>query len=172
MQLPLPPPLSERLAGGGVLVLGAAWTLGVALAHWDQIQAAELPILWGLLLTLVGGLFTVSAMWFGVGAVLWAMLRLLRCWASLFRVLLAVSAATPPLWVAAATLAAWPGDGGAGRPVVLFALVAILAATAAGFLVLLVRTLTELEGIPRRRAWICAGLTGIFLASLLSLQAG
>tara|TARA_R110000823_G_scaffold240605_1_gene365506 strand:- start:2743 stop:3258 length:516 start_codon:yes stop_codon:yes gene_type:complete len=161
-------PLPYPVAGIGVLVLGIMWSLGSGLANWDQLQAAELPMVTTLLLVTVGGTLTVAGVWFGVSAVGWAMGRLLGGKARFVKVLFAISTAAPPLWLAAPavplTLAA-----GASTPAHLL-LILMGAAGVLGFMVLLVAELRELEGFSRLQAWGWAALTIVFCASFLSLQ--
>lgn len=161
-------PLPERLAGIGVLMLGVAWSLGVALANWDQVRAAELPLGSALLMTTVGGMLTVAGIWFGVGAVTWAMGRLLGGKAGFVRVLFAVSAAAPPLWVAApAVILALTGESAIATLVLLATLGAIAAL---GFLASLVTALRTVEDFSWYRACGCAVLTVLFCISYLSLH--
>ncbi len=164
----LPRPLPERLAGIGVLVLGIAWSLGMALANWDQVRATALPVGNALLMTAVGGMLTVAGVWFGVGAVAWAMGRLLGGKARFFKVLFAVSAAAPPLWIAApVSILALTGEGLTTSLAVLATLGAVAAL---GFLVMFVTALRSVEGFSCRRACGCAALTFLFCVSYLSLH--
>jgi hypothetical protein len=161
-------PLPERLAGIGVLMLGVAWSLGMALANWDQVRAAGLPMGSALLMTTVGGMLTVAGVWFGVGAVAWAMGRLLGGKARFVRVLFAVSAAAPPLWIAApVAILALTGESSIAP---LLGLVVLGTAAALGFLASLVTALQAVEGFSWYRAFGCAVLTFMFCASYLSLQ--
>lgn len=163
-------PLPERLAGVGVLVLGLMWTLGVALANWDQVRAAELPLGGALLVTAAGGVLTVAGIWVGVGAVTWAMARLLGGKARFTKVLFAVSAAAPPLWIAAPALPALEEAFSTGAAPTLLVVPAILViAGGLGFLGFLVTTLTAVEGFSWQRACACSALTVAFCASYLSL---
>lgn len=160
-------PLPESLAGAGVLLLGVMWSLGTMLANWEQLRAAELPVAKAFLLVTAGGTLTVAGVWFGVGAVVWAMGRLLGGRARLFKVLLAVSAAAPPLWVAAPLAALALAD----KPVqVQLLLLAMAGVGVLGFLALLTSKLREVEAFSWQRAAGCAALTIVFCASFLSLQ--
>lgn len=161
-------PLPERLAGCGVLVLGVAWSLGMAVVNWDQVRSVELSLGTALLMTTVGGMLTVAGIWFGVGAVTWAMGRLLGGKARFVRVLFAVSAAAPPLWVAAPiTILALTAES-FSAPLGMLAFLG--AAAALGFLASLVTALRAVEGFSWYRACGCAVLTVLFCASYLSLH--
>lgn len=164
----LPRPLPERLAGIGVLMLGVAWGLGVALANWDQVRATELPVGNALLMTTAGGMLTVAGLWFGVGAVAWAMGRLLGGKARFFRMLFAISAASPPLWIAAPLTALVLAGEGSEASLVL--LVSLAAVAALGFLVMSVTTIRSIEAFSWYRACGCVALTALFCVSYLSLQ--
>lgn len=161
-------PLPERLAGVGVVVLALAWSLSAALANRGTLLAAELPLGSALLITATGGAFAVAGIWFGVGAVTWAMGRLLGGEARFIRVLLAVSAATPPLWIAAPVWRLAPGVG----EVSMAGAVLTLVGTAAlfGFLALLTASLAAVQRFSTRRACGCIALTTLFCASYLSLH--
>lgn len=164
----LPRPLPERLAGLGVLGVAIAWSLGVALASREEILATGLPLGSALLITLAAGTFAVAGVWVGVGAVVWAMGRMLRGKAGFVRVLLAVSAAAPPLWVA---VPAWSlALSGSANGMSLAALIALGTVGGWGFLALLVTTLGATEGFSARRACGCIALTTLFCASYLSLH--
>lgn len=161
-------PLPDPVAGIGVLVLGIMWSLGSGLANWDQLQAAELPMVTAFLLVTVGGTLTVAGVWFGVSGVGWAMARLLGGKARFVKVLFALSTASPPLWIAAPVAAL--ALAGIATPSVQLLLLLVAAAGGFGFLVLLVAGLREIEGFSRLRAWCWAALTVVFCASFLSLQ--
>jgi hypothetical protein len=161
-------PLPERLSGLGVVVLALAWSLGAALANRDALLASELPLGSALLVTAAGGAFAVAGVWFGVGAVVWAMGRLLGGKGRFVRVLLAISAAAPPLWIAAPVwlLALAPGvTAGAGLVLALLGTIAL-----AGFLALLVASLAAVQGFTARRTCGCIALSTLFCASYLSLH--
>jgi hypothetical protein len=161
-------PLPENLAGVGVLLLGVMWSLGAMLANWEQLRATELPVAKAFLLIAAGGTLTVVGVWFGVGAVVWAMGRLLGGRARFFAVLLAVSAAAPPLWMAAPLVALALADDQSTHAQLLLASLAGLGVL--GFLALLVGRLREVEAFSWHRALGCAALTIVFCASFLSLQ--
>lgn len=164
----LPRPLPERLAGIGVLILGMAWSLGIALANWDQVRATAMPVSNALLITAVGGMLTVAGVWFGFGAVAWAMGRLLGGKARFFKVLFAVSAAAPPLWIAAPLSFLALTSESLTAPLVILAILGAVAAL--GFLVMLVTVLRSVEEFSWRRAGVCAALTFLFCVSYLSLH--
>jgi hypothetical protein len=161
-------PLPARLASVGVVVLAIAWSLGAALANRDAFLAADLPLGSALLITAAGGTFTVAGIWFGFGAVIWAMGRLLGGKARFVQVLLAVSAAAPPLWIAAPVwMLALAGGGlaGAGLALALLGTIALF-----GFLALLVVSLGTVQGFTAGRACGCIALSTLFCASFLSLH--
>lgn len=161
-------PLPDHLAGVGVLLLGVMWSLGAGLAEWDQLRTAELSMLTALLLVIVGGMFTVAGVWLGVSAVAWAMGRLLGGKARLTRVLLAVSAAAPPLWVAAPMGALALAEGVPQSVQILLMLIA--GSATLGFVILLVAELREVGTCSSSRAWTWVALTIVFCISFLSLQ--
>lgn len=161
-------PLPNHLAGVGVLLLGVMWSLGAGLAEWDLMHTAELPMLTAILLVTVGGMMTVAGVWLGVSAVAWAMGRLLGGKARLTRVLLGVSAAAPPLWVAA-PMGALALSRDVPQPMqVLLMLVA--GCGVLGFMMLLVTELRKVETCSSARAWGWVILTIVFCVSFLSLQ--
>jgi hypothetical protein len=161
-------PLPDHLAGVGVLLLGVMWSLGAGLAEWDQLRTAELPMPTALLLVTVGGTLTVAGVWLGVSAVAWAMGRLLGGKARFTKMLFAVSAAAPPLWVGAPMGAlAWAED----VPQSVQIMLTLIAGSAAlGFLILLVSEWREVETWSSSRAWSWVALTTVFCASFLSLH--
>lgn len=161
-------PLPERLAGIGVLVLALVWSLSAALVNRSVFQASDMPLGSALLITVAGGTFAVAGVWFGVGAVTWAMGRLLGGKARFVRVLLAVSAAAPPLWIAAPVwmlVLTAQRTGPAELALVLLGMVATV-----GFAALLVVTLGSIQGFTARRACSCIALSTLFCASYLSLH--
>lgn len=161
-------PLPERFAGVGVLVLGLAWGLGSALAGWDQVRAAEVPLAGALSAIVLGGTLTAAGVWLGAGAVAWAMGRLLGGRARFLKVLFTVSAAAPPLWFGAPCLAALTA---LDLPTALVMLLgAVCAAAAVAFLFVFVSGLRAVEEFTLNRAWGCAALTVVFCTSLISLQ--
>lgn len=92
-----------------------------------------------------GGVGAVAASWFGVGAVLFAMTRLLRARAPFWSVLWALAGALPPLWIAAPAAAlVVAGSGGV-------ALTAVVVLAGAAFLVLAARGLAEVAGLAAAR---------------------
>lgn len=161
-------PLSEKLAGVGVVVLALAWSMSAALANPGTLLASELPLGSALLITAAGGAFAVAGIWFGVGAVTWAMGRLLGGQARFIRVLLAVSAATPPLWIAAPLWMIAPRSAEVSAAGAV--LIVIGAAALFGFLALLTASLRAVQGFSARRASGCIALTTLFCASYLSLH--
>lgn len=179
-------PLPERLAGLGVVMLGLCWGLAVAIASRDQILATELPLATALALTCLGGTLTVAGVWLGAGAVSWAMGRLLGGKAGLVRVLLALSAALPPLWIAAPALSsvlspqALSSDlslgtlpritGSDGWQWVHALLLTIGGLALLGFVRTWVLALGRAQSFSYRRALGCAALTMVFCASYLSLN--
>lgn len=161
-------PLPERMAGVGVVVLAIVWSLSAILAHQREFFASGMPLGSALLTTMAGGTIAVAGVWFGIGAVIWAMGRLLGGKASFVRVLLAVSAAAPPLWIAGPMwMLALAGDGGrfVETALALFGTVALCA-----FLAMLGVTIGSVQGFTFRRAFGCMGLTALFCASYLSLH--
>lgn len=156
--------LPERGAGIGVLILALAWSLGTALRNWGQIQASGLAPGSSLLLVCVGGLMTVAGIWLGVGAVTWAMGRLMGGKARFFKVLLAISAAAPPLWATALIVGLEAGE------LMQHPLLLLISATGGlGFIVFLVVALRQVQGLSWGRAAGCTALTALFCASYLSL---
>lgn len=163
----LPRPLPERLAGIGVLGLALAWSLGAAYSGREEIASAGMSLSAALLVTLAGGTFAVAGVWFGVGAVGWAMARMLGGRGGFVRMLLAVSAAAPPLWMAAPAglLAFDAGIGDALR--VVLAVLSTLGACV--FMLMMTTTVAAVQAFPLRRAGACVALTAVFCASYLSL---
>jgi hypothetical protein len=159
-------PLPEKLAGTGVVVLAIVWSLGAALANREVFLASELPLGRAFLITLAGGTFGVAGVWFGIGAVVWAMGRLLGGKARFVQILLALSAAAPPLWIAAPVWMLAHARGGAEWMVL-----ALLAAVALfAFLALLVVALSTVQEFTARRAYGCIALSALFCGSYLSLH--
>jgi hypothetical protein len=161
-------PLPERLAGIGVVVLALVWGLSAALANRSAFLASDMPLGSALLITVAGGTFAVAGVWFGVGAVMWAMGRLLGGKARFVRVLLAVSAAAPPLWIAAPAwmlVLAAQHTGPAELALALLGMVATI-----GFVAMLVVTLGAVQGFTARRSCGCIALGTLFCASYLSLH--
>lgn len=151
-----------------MLLLGVMWSLGAGLAEWDQLRTAELPMPTALLLVTVGGMLTVAGVWLGVSAVAWAMGRLLGGKARLTKVLFAVSAAAPPLWVAAPMGALALAENAPQSVQILLTLIS--GSAVLGFLILLADELREVETFSNTRAWGGVILTIVFCASFLSLQ--
>jgi hypothetical protein len=161
-------PLPEKMAGIGVAVLALVWSLSAILAHQQEVFASGMPLGTALLATLVGGTIAVAGVWVGISAVIWAMGRLLGGKASFVRVLLAVSAAAPALWIAGPMwMLALAGDGGrfVETMLALFGTAALCA-----FLAMLGVTIGSVQGFTYRRALGCMGLTALFCASYLSLH--
>lgn len=161
-------PLPERLAGIGVVVLALVWSLSAALVNRGTLLASDMPIGSALLITAAGGTFAVAGVWFGVGAVMWAMGRLLGGKARFIRVLLAVSAAAPPLWIAAPVWMLVLTARRTGPPELALGLLGIVATV--GFAALLVVTLSAVQGFTARRSCGCIALGTLFCASYLSLH--
>jgi hypothetical protein len=161
-------PLPERLAGVGVVVLALVWSLSAALINHGALQASGMPLGSALLITVAGGTFALAGVWFGSGAVLWAMGRLLGGKARFVRVLLAVSAAAPPLWIAAPAWMLVLNAQRIGPAEIGLALIGAVATT--GFAALLVVTLNAVQGFTARRSCGCIALSTLFCASYLSLQ--
>lgn len=161
-------PLPDRLAGLGVLLLGLGWGFGTLIAHHEAIAASGVPLASAFALVVGGAVGSVAAIWFGVGAVAWAMARALGARAPFGGILWSVSAASPPLWVAspaAAIVAAGPAQSA------MVPLVAVCAVAAIAFVALLVGRLRAMAGLSTLRAWACIGLVVSFCASVLSLSA-
>jgi hypothetical protein len=150
------------------VVLAMVWSVGAALVNREAFLASELPPGSALLVIIAGGTFAVAGVWFGVGAVAWAMGRLLGGKARFVRVLLAVSAAAPPLWIAAPLWMLVLAGEGMGVAEVALALLGTIALF--GFLALLVASLSAVQGFTARRACGCIALTTLFCASYLSLH--
>jgi hypothetical protein len=159
-------PLPDKLAGTGVVVLAIAWSLGAALANRDVLFASELPLGRAFLITMAGGAFGVASVWFGIGAVVWAMGRLLGGKARFIQILLVLSAAAPPLWIAAPVWVLAQARSGAEWAVLV--LIAVLALF--GFLALLVVALSSVQEFTARRAYGCIALSAVFCGSYLSLH--
>lgn len=160
-------PLPERLASIGVLVLALVWSLAAALTNRSALLAADMPLGSALLITMAGGTFAVAGVWFGAGAVMWAMGRLLGGNARFAAVLLAVSAAAPPLWVAAPAWMLVLGAQQSGLAELVLGLLGTLATI--GFVALLLVTLSAVHGFSVRRSCGCIALSTLFCASYLSL---
>lgn len=163
----LPKPLPERLAGIGVLGLALAWSLAAAFAGRELIASADLSLSAALMATIAGGTFAVAGVWFGIGAVVWAMARLLGGQGGFVRTLLAVSAAVMPMWLAAPAwqLAVEAGSSGVLR----LALTVIGTLGSCAFLVIVTTTVAAVQGFSRSRAAMCVVLTALFCTSYLSL---
>ncbi len=160
----LPVALPQRFAGLGVLLLGLSWSFGILLARHDVVAASGVPPAQAFGYIAAGGVGAVAASWFGVGAVLFAMTRLLRARAPFWSVLWALAGALPPLWIAAPAAAlVVAGSGG-------IALTAVVALAGAAFLVLAARGVAEVAGLSQARAAACLLLTLVFCASVLSLS--
>jgi hypothetical protein len=161
-------PLPSRLAGLGVLALGLSWSLGIFLVEYDQVAQVGVSLPSAFALVSLGGMLTVAAVWFGIGAVAWAMGRLLGGKAGLGAVLFSISAAAPPLWIATPTAILASGID----PLVLRTVLLVVSAIAGlAFLALAVAQLGKAEGFSWGRACGCAALTAIFCISFLSLYA-
>jgi hypothetical protein len=160
----LPVALPQRFAGLGVLLLGLSWSAGIFLARQDVVAASGVPPAQAFGYIAVGGVGAVAASWFGVGAVLFAMTRLLRARAPFWSVLWALAGALPPLWIAAPAAALI--QAGDGR----FALAAVVAVAAAAFLMLATRAVAEVAALSPARAAGCLVLTAIFSASVAVLS--
>lgn len=160
--------IPERLAALGIVVTGVIWSVGSLAAHWSAVEAAGLPLIQSIILIMLGGMAAALAVWFGIGAVTWAMTRALRGNPGFTRVLLIVSAATPPLWLAAPPMAfllagdlTWPAAAPLGATVVIGSVL---------FLALLAAGLRNAAGFSSARAWGCIGLIVMFCGSFLSLH--
>lgn len=161
-------PVPDRLAAFGIVVTGFAWSLGSLAARWDLVMAAGLPLLQSAMLILLGGIAAAVAVWFGISAVVWAMIRVLRGHVAFGRVLLAVSATTPPMWLAtpaAALLIA--GEPNGPVAVILSAIVSIGGAL---FMSQLAGALRDAATFSTGRSWACIALSAIFVSSFVSLQ--
>ena len=160
----LPVALPQRFAGLGVLLLGLSWSAGIFLARHDVVAASGVrpEVAFGYIAS--GGVGAVAASWFGVGAVLFAMTRLLRARAPFWGVLWALAGALPPLWIAAPAAAMI--RAGDGR----FAFAALVAVAAAAFLVLATRAMAEVAALSAPRAAGCLVLTSVFCASVATLS--
>lgn len=163
------PPLQlpERLAGIGVLGLALAWSLGAAFSGREVLASAGMSLPAALMITLAGGTFAVSAVWFGIGGVVWAMARLLGGRGSFVRTLLAVSAAVVPMWLAAPAWQLAFDAGSVGAPRVVLMVLGTLGSCA--FLAIVTTTVATVQGFSSGRAAMCVGLTVLFCASYLSL---
>ncbi|MES1928051.1 hypothetical protein SADO_02310 [Salinisphaera dokdonensis CL-ES53] len=161
--------LPRYIAGAGILGLALVWSLANAWRHADVIQAADVSLAQALLLVSVGGTLTVCGVWVGVGAVTWTMARAVGARIRFRAALLAVSAATPPLWLALpATLIATDQNSVLAQRLP----AALLALVCAGvFLRLLVNTLHAASDFQSwQRVWGCVALAGLFCVSFLSLS--
>jgi hypothetical protein len=162
-------PLPRPIAGLGALVLGLVWSMSSAWMHWPAIENADVPLAKALLLVTAGGTLTVCGVWLGMGAVVWAMARLLGARLHILHALLALSAAAPPLWLALpATLVAIAMHGNVVQrlPAAMLSLLCVAA-----FLLLLAATLRRACDFHSwQRAWGCVALTGLFCASYVSLS--
>lgn len=158
------PALPQRLAGLGVLGLGLCWSLGVFLAHSDEVAASGLPLLTAFGHVAVGGVGAVFAAWFGTGAVLYAMTRLVGARPPFRGVLWAYAAAMPPLWVGAPAMA-FIAAGATG-----FVTAVVVAVATIAFLALVLQTVGEVTGLSPVRVAIALGLTAIFCLSVISLS--
>lgn len=165
----LPDSLPQRWAAAGVVVTGMAWSLGNLAAHWTAVQAAEVPLVQSAILVAAGGLAAVFAAWFGAGAATWAAIRALGGRTGLMPVLLAVSAAAPPLWLAAPTAALLLAGAGDAGVAVLFLATAVAAGVAL-FALRLAERLQDLAQLPPGRAGSCLVLAAVFLTSFVYLQ--
>ncbi|MBX9588076.1 MAG: hypothetical protein K2X43_02145 [Hyphomonadaceae bacterium] len=161
-------PLPDRLAGLGVIIAGVAWSGGTTAARWSSVEVAGFPVIQAIALIALGGMAAVFAAWFGFGSVVWAMTRLLRAEAGFMRVLLAVSAAAWPLWLAAPAAAILLSQHGTT------ALRTLVGALLAGLLLLFAAQLTAslrtAAAMSNSAAWACVALASMFCGSFLSLE--
>lgn len=161
-------PIPDRFAALGIAATGLAWSLGSLAAHWSAVEAAGLPLIQSAVLITLGGVAATLAIWFGIGAVAWAMARLLRGQPGFIRLMLTLSAATPPMWLVAPAVALLLA--GELNMAATAALIAVVLIGGIFFLVQLVAGLRNAAALSNGRAWACIILTGIFCFSFLSLQ--
>ena len=138
------------------------------MAGWSSVEAAGLPITQSIALVTLGGMAATFAAWFGFGAVTWAMTRVVRARAGFMRVLLAVSAAAWPLWLAAPAGAMVLKEhcAASARAVAW----AVVATGALLFAAQLAAVLRAAAAISIRQAWACVALSGVLCLSFLSLH--
>lgn len=160
----LPVVLPQRAAGLGVLLLGLSWSGGVYLARHEIVAASGLPPGEAFGYIAAGGVGAVAASWFGIGAVLFAMTRLLRARVPFWNVLWALAGALPPLWLAAPAAAMI--RGGDTR----LALAAVVAVAIVVFLGMATHAIAEVTGLSRLRAAFCLVLTAVFCLSVATLS--
>ncbi len=159
--------LDERHNLAGVTVLGLCWAAATYLLAREAWQAVGLSPVFALVAFIGAGMLTIVAGWLGVGAVLWAMERLLGGAAAFPQVLKTFSRVCPPLWVGAPGAAYLAADGAAGGVGWLAALMAALGFTV--FLVSLTLELSLLEGWSLMRAAGSVALTVAFTGSFVYL---
>lgn len=156
--------LPDRFAGAGILILALSWSAGVLAADPAEVAGSVLSWPVAYLFVALGGLATVGGTWLGLGGVAWAMARLLGARPGFMKILWAISAASPPLWIAApavAILAVRREDD---------AMQMFLAATAAAgilaFVLLGVSSLRAAADFSLSRGWACASLVALFCTSV------
>lgn len=160
--------LDERHGVWGITVLGLCWGATTFVASGEVWRSAGLSPAFALIVFIGAGIVTIVAFWLGVGAVLWAMGRLLGAAAAFSQVLRAFSRACPPLWVAAPGVAALAAGGTAGAVTWLATLVAGLGLMA--FLASLAVELGLLKGWSLARAAGSILLTVVFTGSVVYLH--
>ena len=157
------PPLPGSVALAGVVIAGIGWSLSAGWARWDEVQGSGLGISQVLPPLLAGGMATVLALWFAIGAVLWAMCRVCGQHAGFRTVLMVLSGAGIAMTLVTPA-AAFHLAGGA--PLSLWFLFALGAAVSC---LQVVASLTEAAAMPQAKAWASLILTGVFCASFVSL---
>jgi hypothetical protein len=145
-----------------------AWSMGTLAARWPAVRASELPLAEAFLWVTLGALATVATAWLGIGAVAWAMIRLLRGRAPLGEVLKVLAASAVPLWAAAPAVAFLMTDRVTASGGVF--LMAIVAAATLAFAALTATGLRTAVQFSPMRAWASVGLTAAFCLSFLSLH--
>ena len=151
----------------GMPLVGLAWSFGAWLGAGDHLAGLEIGPGEALAVISIGGIAQTLALWLGSSGVLWAMARLAGLALPLPRLLSLVSAAAPPLWLAAPAGALWLAGATAPASIVILGALSALGLT--GFLALLALRLSAASGRPLWRAAGALAGTGIFLASFLTL---
>lgn len=104
----------------GAPVAGLLWSITIIGLNLDELSTSGLPLAAAFTTVILGGLVQTMALWLGVSAVIWAMVRALKASIPLARAILLTSSASLPLWIGGPAAALWvSGNSIAGALTVL-----------------------------------------------------
>lgn len=150
----------------GIPLTGILWSSGVFFGRAGQIEALDVSPAQAFLLVAIGGVSQTVALWFGLAAVTWAMIRVLGARVAFVRLLALLSTASLGLWAGAPAAGFYLSSEGPARPAA--ALIALAGVAAS--LVIAADGIREATGWTNTRAWCAIVFTAVFVASFASLS--